>query len=148
MTPAQDLAQKMGVDPPAAETILRDSRKAEPSVTVDELVVLATMKRDQIAGSIRHGKVTNLVGLLIKAIPNMVSGPDLNEARRRIQQQARQAQTEVEQADVCQQCSDTGFTDGFAWSTLQEAKAHWDAGGRLCSCPAGQQVKQFVGGES
>jgi hypothetical protein len=50
-------------------------------VTGPEVQRLVIMKLGQLREAIRRGKVENLPGLLIEAVPKMVKGPDLRAAR-------------------------------------------------------------------
>jgi len=70
------IAERHLMDDAAAQKLLLDCRKMNPTVTAREVAILAGRKRQQISG---HAK--NWVGLLLKAVPGMCSGALLAEAR-------------------------------------------------------------------
>jgi hypothetical protein len=81
LTPVQKIAEGTGLDEDAAGKIWRKTRALDASVTGPEVQRLVIMKLGQLREAIRRGKVENLPGLLIEAVPKMVKGPDLRAAR-------------------------------------------------------------------
>jgi hypothetical protein len=77
------IADVAAVDRLAAKQILRESRERVSGVTAEEIAEVISLKLQEWAGR----KVTN--GLLIRAIPNAVDGPALDQARVRIARRTR-----------------------------------------------------------
>lgn len=97
------VAAALSIDADAAQRLVWATRKIEPSITAREIIALATVKLTQVREQIRQGKITNVVGFLIAAIPKMATGEPMADARKKarqdIERERREAQAIVEDPD-------------------------------------------------
>lgn len=84
-TDVQTITAAIGCDPDGARRLLRDTRQRRPDATAAEIVVAAFWKVRQLTG--RREKIGNMIGMLIRAIPNMAEGDGWLEIRREVQRE-------------------------------------------------------------
>jgi hypothetical protein len=86
----RSISEALEIDAAAAASILEETRKVEPSITVAEIVELGQQKLRQIRTQRMKGTVTSWVGILKTSIPQMAIGGPLIAARRAIREAQEQ----------------------------------------------------------
>jgi hypothetical protein len=83
-SPISELAERMNWEPDAARQLVEACRAKEPTITTAEILKLAGLKQRQIAKQIQSGKIQNIVGFFISAVPKMIHTPDHDLVKREI----------------------------------------------------------------
>jgi hypothetical protein len=84
------ISEALEIDAAAAASIFKETRKAEPSITTEEIIELGRDKLAQIKPQRIKGTVTSWVGILKTYIPQMAAGGPLIAARRAIRERREQ----------------------------------------------------------
>ena len=92
------IAESLNVDLEAASAILKGCRAVDGTVTAPEIVQLGYLKLASAKEQLRKGKIANPTGLLIKHLPTMCQGPELQQARQMVEQEARERAQRVANA--------------------------------------------------
>lgn len=77
------IASELNIDDDAARQLLTGCKAVEQAITGLEIVELARLKLHAVRQQIQSGKITSVVGLLIRHVPKMCSGATLQEVRER-----------------------------------------------------------------
>jgi hypothetical protein len=81
------IIQELSVDGDAARRLVAGCRAAEKTITAPEIVALAAMKLHAAREQIRKGKIHSVTGLLIKHVPTMCTGVDLQNVRTELRRE-------------------------------------------------------------
>jgi hypothetical protein len=113
--PALLVARELQMDDDAAYLLVSRCQAVEPTITGPEIVHLTRSKLEHVKVKIRNGKIDNITGFVIEAVPKMCKGEPLRLARELLEEErqeraqriayAREAWPELneeERADVLQ----------------------------------------------
>lgn len=77
------ISERLGIELEAAEMLLTAVHAATPSLTREDVVKIAYGKIEQIRGKLKAGKIENVVGFLITALPKAAKEYARNKALQR-----------------------------------------------------------------